>query len=110
RPIQRGATRGMRIGNQSFSGTTRKSPRIALSLFGTVIVGAYETAQFILAGELIGLAYIALAFICCILVIVILNNWRQGLYVFITWLMFEDLFRKFLGNNMAIYFAKDFLL
>src|SRR2546429_5936833 len=29
--------------------------------------------------------------------------------LFLTWLLFEDFARKFLGNNMAIYFAKDFL-
>jgi hypothetical protein len=29
---------------------------------------------------------------------------------FSPWLLFEDFARKFLGNNMAIYFAKDFLL
>jgi len=30
-------------------------------------------------------------------------------YFFLSWLLFEDYARKFLGNNMAIYFAKDFL-
>jgi hypothetical protein len=39
-----------------------------------------------------------------------LTNWRTGVYVFFTWLLFEDFARKFLGNNMAIYFAKDFLV
>ena len=32
------------------------------------------------------------------------------MYFFLTWLLFEDFARKFLGNNMVIYFAKDFLL
>ena len=31
-------------------------------------------------------------------------------YLFLSWLLFEDFARKFLGNNMAIYFAKDFLV
>jgi hypothetical protein len=43
-------------------------------------------------------------------VVAMLNNWRTGLYLFLTWLLFEDFARKFLGNNMAIYFAKDFLV
>src|SRR5260370_1608220 len=38
-----------------------------------------------------------------------LNSWRNGLYFFLTWLLFEDFARKYLGNNMAIYFAKDVL-
>ncbi len=43
------------------------------------------------------------------IVIGILNSWRNGVYFFLTWLLFEDFARKFLGNNMAIYFVKDFL-
>jgi len=39
----------------------------------------------------------------------ILVDWRNGLYFFLTWLLFEDFARKYLGNNMAIYFAKDVL-
>jgi len=27
----------------------------------------------------------------------------------LTWLLFEDFARKYLGNNMAIFFAKDAL-
>jgi hypothetical protein len=41
---------------------------------------------------------------------IILRNWRSGFYLFLVWLLFEDLIRKFLGNNMAIYFAKDALV
>jgi hypothetical protein len=59
---------------------------------------------------LAGLAFVALAFVGCAIVIAILKDWRKGLYFFLAWLLFEDLARKYLGNNMAIYFAKDFLL
>ena len=45
-----------------------------------------------------------------VFVVVMLKNWRTGVYVSFTWLLFEDFARKFLGNNMAIYFAKDFLV
>ncbi len=40
----------------------------------------------------------------------ILRNWRSGFYLFLGWLIFEDLIRKYLGNNMVIYFAKDVLV
>lgn len=56
------------------------------------------------------LGLIALSFGGLAFAIKILNNWRQGLFIFFGWLFFEDLARKFLGNNMAVYFAKDFLL
>jgi len=55
------------------------------------------------------LAFIALALAGGVIVLVILNDWRNGLYFFLTWLLFEDFARKYLGNNMAIFFAKDFL-
>ncbi len=42
-------------------------------------------------------------------VIAILNDWRRGLYLLVGWILFEDFVRKYLGNNMAIYFAKDAL-
>ncbi|HEU5411609.1 MAG TPA: hypothetical protein VFU57_11355 [Candidatus Acidoferrales bacterium] len=42
--------------------------------------------------------------------LMILRNWRRGFYFFVVWLLFEDLIRKYLGNNMAIFFAKDVLV
>ncbi len=71
---------------------------------------AYKTADYIIAGDLNSLAFVALAFIVCVFVVAMLNDWRKGLYFFLAWLLFEDLARKYLGNNMAIYFAKDFLV
>src|SRR6267378_3744767 len=50
-----------------------------------------------------------LGFIGSAFVVAMLNSWRKGLYFFLTWLLFEDFARKYLGNNMAIYFAKDVL-
>src|SRR5258708_32651104 len=55
------------------------------------------------------LAYIALLFMASAFVIGVLNSWRNGLYFFLTWLLFEDFARNYLGNNMAVYFAKDVL-
>jgi hypothetical protein len=39
-----------------------------------------------------------------------MSDWRNGLYLFLIWLLIEDLVRKYMGNNMAIYFAKDALV
>ncbi len=38
-----------------------------------------------------------------------LASWRTGLYLFLGWLVLEDLLRKYLGNNMVLYFGKDAL-
>jgi hypothetical protein len=39
-----------------------------------------------------------------------LNDWRSGAYLFFAWLLFEDLIRKYMGNNMYVYFGKDALI
>jgi len=49
----------------------------------------------------------ALGFAFAVILLTVLNNWRTGFYLFLFWLLFEDLARKYLGNNMVIYFAKD---
>lgn len=88
----------------------QKQPIIVIALLGGGLVVAYQSAQAILSNDIPGLAYLGMGFACFALVISILNNWRRGLYMVLCWLLVEDLFRKYLGNNMAIYFAKDFLL
>jgi len=91
-------------------GNLRRNPLVALAFLVLFVAAACEAASFVLAGDMTGLAYIAMAVVLCALVIAILNDWRKGLYLFIAWLLFEDFARKYLSNNMAIYFAKDFLL
>jgi hypothetical protein len=100
----------MRISSAIASGQLRRSPLLA---FGMLVVGAfaaYELAQYVLNDDWAGLAYVALCVAAGAITIAILNNWRTGVYFFLAWLLFEDFARKFLGNNMAIYFAKDFLV
>jgi len=99
----------MRIASALSSDRFRRGPLVVL---GTLVVGAfaaYELAQYVLNDDMTGLAYVALCLAGLGIMIAILNNWRNGVYLFLAWLLFEDFARKFLGNNMAIYFAKDFL-
>jgi hypothetical protein len=86
--------------------------RGALTNVAILVVGAllaYQLAQYVISGDFAGLAYVGLATLGGAIVVGIVNNWRNGVYLFLAWLLFEDFARKFLGNNMAIYFAKDFL-
>jgi len=99
----------MRRLQEILSGNLRGNPLLTLSMFALSLMGAYQAANFIVAGDMIGLAYVGLGFVVGGFVIAMLNNLRRGLYILILWLLFEDLARKYLGNNMAIYFAKDFL-
>ena len=72
---------------------------LAWQIGGKVAVDDWRTLEFVA----LGLAGFWVA-------ITILRRWRTGFYMFMVWLLFEDLVRKYLGNNMAIYFGKDVLV
>jgi hypothetical protein len=74
------------------------------------VAAAYEFSELVLSGDLMGFGYVAVLGVGTVFIVAILNNWRNGVYFFFTWLLFEDLARKYLGNNMAVYFAKDVLV
>jgi hypothetical protein len=99
----------MRIASSLSAGQLRSRPLVSLGLLASGAFAAYEAAQYVINDDMSGLAYAALCFGGGAVVVAILNNWRNGVYFFLGWLLFEDFARKFLGNNMAIYFAKDFL-
>jgi hypothetical protein len=40
----------------------------------------------------------------------ILKDWRSGLVIFLCWLVLEDMIRKYFGNSMIIFFAKDVII
>jgi hypothetical protein len=96
--------------SQTFQTGSRRNPLFILGFYVLVLVAAYEAAGYIINDDFTGMIYVALAVVAGAIVVAILNNWRNGVYLFLSWLLFEDLARKFLGNNMVIYFAKDFLL
>src|SRR5712664_3337783 len=99
----------MRIPAQAGFKNFHRSPLAVMGFLVFFVVAAYKVAGYVLAADMTSLAFVALAFAGGAIALVILNNWRNGLYFFLTWLLFEDFARKYLGNNMAIYFAKDVL-
>lgn len=86
-----------------------RNPGLSFLALLLVFYVAYQTAQLVLAGDLSTLTMAGMFFVGCAIVVAILNDWRRGLYLLLGWILFEDLFRKYLGNNMAIFFAKDAL-
>jgi hypothetical protein len=80
---------------------------LCVAVFGLLL--AREIGEWIVAGNLIQVAFLAVAAAVAVVSLGILRNWRSGVYMFLIWLVFEDLVRKYLGNNMAIFFAKDVL-
>jgi len=88
----------------------KTQPLIGLGLFVVSMWLAWQIGQRIAAQDLSTVEYYFMGFAACVVAVAILRNWRLGLYFTLVWVLFEDLTRKFLGNNMAIYFAKDVLV
>jgi|SRR5579859_4041320 len=100
----------MRLGAIRGSFTFFHSRGLNLLAVILIALASYECAELIVQDDLLTLYYVGLAVAGITVAIAILTNWRVGLYSFMAWIMVEDLVRKYLGNNMLIYFAKDFLL
>jgi hypothetical protein len=86
-----------------------RSPGLTLVAFIGVLCLAYEAAQLVVEGDIRTLVVSGMVFVGLAIVVSILNDWRRGVYFLLAWILFEDLFRKYSGNNMAIFFAKDAL-
>jgi hypothetical protein len=86
-----------------------RNPLAAVGIMVVVLYAAYKAAELILTGDLSTFGLVAFISIGLAVAVAILNDWRRGLYVLVAWILFEDFVRKFLGNNMLIYFGKDIL-
>ena len=82
-------------------------PTALLILMGGILA-AWLMAQSVLEGAIYLLMPAGLI-VGTIVLYRTMKNWREGVLIFVIWMLFEDLARKFMGNNMAIYFAKDVL-
>ena len=91
----------------SLSGSRQiKAAVLGLMVFATI----WELAAWIVAGSDRNLIMFGLGLVVLAIVVHILNDWRSGVLLFLVWLLFEDLARKYLGNSLTVYFAKDFLV
>src|SRR5271156_2983543 len=88
----------------------RNQPLIGISLFALGLCLAWEISGKIVNDDIQSITFIALGFAGCAVAVTTLRNWRTGFYLFFVWMMFEDLARKYLGNNLALFFGKDLLL
>jgi hypothetical protein len=93
------------------AGSLSGSRQVKALVMGLVVLAAiWELAAWIVKGSDQNLIMFGLSLIVVALVVHILNDWRHGVLFFLLWLLFEDLGRKYLGNSMTVYFAKDFLV
>jgi hypothetical protein len=70
---------------------------------------AWTISGWLANGQTKLLIFAAIGFVLLVIAFTIVHNCRVGFYFFMVWLLFEDLVRKYLGNNVAIFFAKDCL-
>ncbi len=73
-----------------------------------LIAAAWLLAGWVVGGESTKLALAGLVLVSGAVAVTILNNWRSGIYLFLVWLLFEDLVRKYLGNNCLFSFGLGF--
>ncbi len=81
--------------------------------FGLTVLSlllAWEIGGWIAGENLTQVEYVFLGAAVVVASVTILRNWRAGFYIFLAWVLFEDAVRKYLGNNMLIYFGKDLLV
>src|SRR5713226_3181119 len=82
---------------------------VTWGLLFIALIAAWMIGGLISAEDMRSLEYTVLFFAICVIAVTILRSWRNGFYLFLVWLLFEDLARKYMGNNMVVYFGKDFL-
>ncbi len=93
------------------TGSLSANRQVKAVVMGLVVLAIiWELSAWIVAGSDQNLVLFGLTLVVVALVVHILNDWRSGVLVFLVWLLFEDLARKYLGNSMTVYFAKDFLV
>ncbi len=83
---------------------------IGISVFVLGLWLAWQVGGQIATGELQSLILAAMGLAACAVAVAILRKWRSGFYLFLVWLLFEDLPRKYLGNGTALFFGKDILV
>lgn len=87
----------------------RTQSLITIILFLVGVWLAWQAGEKIVYGDLRAIEFAFVAFACAAAALAILRNWRTGFYSFLVWLLFEDLVRKYMGNNSALFFGKDVL-
>jgi hypothetical protein len=95
-----------------FSGSipgVRNQAVIGFAVFALAVWTAWELGGEIATNNVRSLEFAGAGFFAAVAVVAILRNWRTGFYLFLFWMLFEDLLRKYMGNGLALFFGKDIL-
>jgi hypothetical protein len=88
----------------------RNQPLIGVCLFAVGMLLAWQVGSKIVSNDERSLIFGISIFAGCVVAVMTLRNWRTGFYLFFVWMLFEDLFRKYMGNGLALFFGKDVLV
>jgi hypothetical protein len=70
----------------------------------------YTVAQWVITDNTAYMVLSVIAVLGVIMTMAILKDWRSGLVIFLCWLVLEDMIRKYFGNSLIIFFAKDVII
>lgn len=87
----------------------RNQAVIGFAVFALAVWTAWELGGEIASNDLRSLEFAGAGLFAAVAAVAILRNWRTGFYLFLAWMLFEDLFRKYMGNGLALFFGKDIL-
>ena len=71
---------------------------------------SYTVANWVITNNTTYMILSVVAVLGIAMTMVILRDWRRGLFIFLCWLVFEDMIRKYFGNSLIIFFAKDVII
>jgi hypothetical protein len=70
----------------------------------------YTVANWVITDNTTYMALSVMAVLGVIMTMTVLRDWRSGLFIFLCWLVLEDMIRKYMGNSLIIFFAKDVII
>lgn len=79
---------------------------MALAMFGLT----WTVSGWIITGASLNLILVGALCVAIAMGLSIMRDWRSGIFIFFVWLVFEDMIRKYAGNSVFIFFAKDGIL
>jgi hypothetical protein len=82
----------------------------AMGLLAGLFTLTWMLSNWIVSGSFTYLILTAVAGVGFLTMIYVLKDWRSGVFIFLVWLVFEDLVRKFTGNSLFMFFGKDILI
>jgi hypothetical protein len=96
----------LNINSQFLNGKAIKAFALLIGFFILI----WYVSGWVIDGSTFYLLLTVAAAVGFVVMNIILRDWRMGVFLFLIWLVFEDLIRKYAGNGLYIFFAKDIIV